>query len=88
MPSIMGNQSCLYRIYRFSMHHDRDGSIDLDPLGVHGGGFGAEIVRELIQSKLCDDWITQSQLVTTSGYKTRVACNSKEVVQCNILDIS
>lgn len=55
----MGNQSSLYRIYRFSMHHDRDGSIDLDPLGVLGGGFGAEIVRELIQSKLCDDWITQ-----------------------------
>lgn len=50
MSGIMGNQSSLYRVYRFTMHHGRGGSIDLDPLGVLGGGFGAEIVRELIQS--------------------------------------
>lgn len=90
MPGIMGNQSSFYRVYRFSMHHGRGGSIDLNPFGGLGGGFGAEIIRELIQSEVCDDWITQSELVTTSGYKTSVACNSKVhvIVQVNILDIS
>lgn len=81
MPGIMGNQSSLYRVYRFSMHHGRGGSVDLNPsIGGLGGGFCTEIVRELIQSEVCDDWITQSELVTTSGHKTRVACNSKEIV--------
>lgn len=88
MPGIMGNQSSFYRVYMFSMHHGRGGSVDLNPFGGLGGGFGAEIIRELIQSEVCDDWITKSQLVATSGNKACVACNSKVIVQVNILDIS